>query len=260
MNFCMPRVAAIAFLALLLASCAPKRSELMLDTGAVNAPSLIRIVHEGHARLHSMVGGGTVTFESPEIAGSASFDISLRKPDSLLVRFEGPFGIDLGTVFLTPRTYLVYNSFENRVITGVPRAETLRSVIPIDLTYEQILDAFSGQFNLPATAENLQTYGVDNNQFFLSATCGENLCMYWIDPAYRLVSKYRVQDSQGRVILEALASGLTEQDSVSAPRRIKVSFPVEGRQISIYYSSMTLNASSPSFQFSIPDNAQRIVR
>jgi len=91
-------------------------------------------------------------------------------------------------------------------------------------------------------------------------SCGTNLCSYWIDPRYRLVSRYQVQDTHGQVILEALASSMTEQDSVSAPRRIKVTFPEDGRQISIYYSSLTLNAPNPSFEFSVPDNAQTIVR
>ena len=260
MSLCVQRGAAVVFLMLVFASCAPKRSELMLDTHAVDPASLMRIVREGHARLHSMVGGGTVTFESPEIAGSASFDISLKKPDSLLVRFEGPFGIDVGTLFLSPRKYIVYNSLENRVVTGVPRVEAMRSVIPFDLTYTQILDAFSGQFTLPADPESVRAYAIDDHQFFLSMACGNTLCTYWVDPEYRLVSKYQIQDAQGRLILEALASGMTEQDSVSAPRRIKIRFPEDGRQISIFYSSLTLNAPQPSFEFSIPDNAQTIVR
>jgi outer membrane lipoprotein-sorting protein len=260
MSQCVRRIAALLVFALLFVSCAPKRSELMLDTHTVDAAMLIKIVKDGQARLHSMVGGGSVTFESPEIAGSASFDLAMKKPDSLLVRFEGPFGLDVGTVFLSSRKYLVYNSLENRVITGVPQAEVMRSVIPFDLTYEQILDAFSGQFSLPANLENVRTYTVDGNQFLLSTTLGKNLCSYWIDPEYWFVSKYQIQDADGRVLLEALASAMTEQDSVSAPRRIKVKFPEDGRQISIYYSSLALNVPHPSFEFSIPDNAQTIIR
>lgn len=260
MNPYVRRVASLVVPALLVTSCAPKRSDLLLDTHAVDAATLVRIVSEGNARLHSMIGGGNVTFESPELAGTASFDLAMKKPDSLLVRFEGPFGIDVGTVFLSPRKYVVYNSLENRVITGVPGAEALKSVIPFDLTYGQIMDAFSGQFSLPVNLENVRAYTVDDNQFFLSMSCGTNLCSYWIDPQYRLVSRYQVQDTHGQVILEALASSMTEQDSVSAPRRIKVTFPENGRQISIYYSSLTLNAPNPSFEFSVPDNAQTIVR
>jgi hypothetical protein len=243
-----------------MSSCAPKRSEVLLDTKVIDAPTLIALVKKGQSRLQSIVGGGSVTFESPEIAGTAAFDIAMKKPDSLLVRFEGPFGIDVGMFFLSREKYVVYNRMENRVITGVPRAKALRTLIPFDLTYEQILNAFSGIFSFPADSAEVASYRVDDDRFFLSFKCGEAVCNYWVDPEYRLVTKYQVRDAQDRIVMEADASGLTEQDDVSAAKRIKVTFPEDDRQISIHYSTLTLNASEPSFVFAIPTDAKTTVR
>ena len=107
---------AVFVLLILISSCAPKRAEIALDTKAIGVPALIALVEAGENKVKSLEGSGTVSFESPEIAGSAAFELSLKKPDSLLVLFEGPFGIDIGTLFLSREKYVVYNSFENRVI------------------------------------------------------------------------------------------------------------------------------------------------
>jgi outer membrane lipoprotein-sorting protein len=233
---------------------------VLLDTKAVDVATLIQMVGAEQQRVHSMVGEGSVTFDSPEIAGTASFDMAMKRPDSLLVRFEGPFGIDVGTLFLSRNKYLVYNSLENVVYTGTPTSSTLRAVIPFDLTYDEILNAFSGMVSLPKDPAEVSAYTIDEDRFFLSLQCGTNLCDYWIDPEYRLVTRYQVTDTQGHVLLEAQTLGVIEQDSLNVPRRIRVTFPEQGRRISISYSSLTLNGAEPSFSFSVPPNARTIVR
>lgn len=244
---------------LVLSSCAPKPMEVVLDTNAVSASALIRMVEERAGRIHSMTGKGTVSFDSPEIGGTAGFTLVLKKPDSLLVKFEGPFGIDVGMLFLSRERYVIYNSMDNRVVTGVPTGRAMRSVIPFELTHEQILSSFAGALAIPDPGEPL-TYLVDDEKFLLSYLCGTEICSYWIDPRYLLVTKYERRDRQQRLLMAAAASHLTEEDDITLPRRILVKFPAEGRQLSIYYSSFQLNPSNPSFVYTIPENAHTTVR
>src|SRR5512135_1065837 len=96
----------------LCSSCAPRRAEVALSTATVSAPMLVDLVEARSDRLRSLVGKGSVTFESPEVGGSAFFELALKKPDSLLVRFEGPFGMTVGTLFLCPQKFVMYNSME----------------------------------------------------------------------------------------------------------------------------------------------------
>jgi len=243
-----------------MSSCAPKRAEVALDTKIIGAPALIALVEAGENKVKSLEGNGTISFESPEIAGSAAFDLSMKKPDSLLVLFEGPFGIDVGTLFLSREKYVVYSSFENRVTTGSPISNSIRSVIPFDLTYDQILNAFSGIFSIPRDRQALRAYTIDDHRFFLSFDCGTHICNYWIDNQYLLATRFEMLDEGNRVVMQAISSSLTEEDGVSAPRRIVVKFPQDSRQISIYYSSLVLNPAHPSFAYSIPATADTIVR
>jgi len=251
---------AVVAVVAIISSCSPRRTEIELDTRTVSASELIsRIAHEGH-KVRTVVGNGIVSFEGPEFAGSAAFGLSLRRPDSLLVTLEGPFGIDVGTLFLSREKYVMYNSMENRVMTGVPTAGTIRSVIPFDMTYDQIMDAFSGSFPLPSDQESLESYTVDEGLFRLSFRNNIGLATYWVDHEDFLVTKYELRDSENRLVMDGSSSAITEQDGVRVPRRIRVRFPGQGRQLSVAYSSITLNDPHPSFQFSIPTSAHIVIR
>jgi outer membrane lipoprotein-sorting protein len=252
--------AAVLVFLMTVSSCAPKRAELVLDTEVTSAEALMKLVEEHAGRVRSLVGSGTVSFESPEISGTASFESSLKKPDSLLVKFEGPFGLDVGTFFLSREKYLLYNSFENRVVTGNPDAAAIRSLLPFDLTYEEILDAFSGVFTVPRNPGGLRSYSIEDDQFFLSFDRGPNSCDYWIDPRHLLVGRYRIRDTRDKVLVEARASSFTERDGVSVPRRIVVQFPNEHRQFLVHYAEVTINAPDPPFTFSVPPDAITTIR
>ena len=256
----MNRAAGFLVFMILLSSCAPKRSEILLDTKSVSASTLIALVEANERKVQSIVGRGIVSFESPRISGSASFELSMKKPDSLLAVFEGPFGIDLGMLFLSRQKYVMYNSMENTVVAGVPTARAIRSVIPFDLSYDQILSVFSGSYPFPPNLNNLHTYAVVDDRFFLSFEQGDSTRNYWIDPDYLRVSRYEVLDERQQLLLEARASGFVEQDEVNAPKRMSIAFPQENRSVSLYYSRVRLNDPSPSFAFSIPSNAHSTVR
>ena len=243
-----------------LASCAPRTPGVLLDTEQIRPADLLALVEKGGEKLRSMSGKGSLAFESPEFAGSAFFSLSLRKPDSLLLKLEGPFGIYMGIMFMDRQQYLIYNGLENRVFEGNPQGASFRSLIPVDLTHEQLLEAFSGVFPVKGDAEHVRQFSVDEDQFRLDLLCGNEECIYWIDPDNLLVRRYLRRTSSGTTLVDAFSEAITEQDDIYAPRRITVAFPESRRRVSVYYSSLHLNDPDPSFSFSIPSNAERINR
>ncbi len=240
---------------LALSGCAPHRADLLLDTGRVPAGELARIIRDNDARVTGLSGSGSVAFESSELSGSVFFTISLRKPDSLLIRFEGPFGMDAGFFFLSRSSYVIYNRLENVAFTGVPTAAGIRSVLPLSLTVDELIDAFTGTFRLPGGAEP-SVYSIEGNLFRLRYDSPEESKTFWVDPSSRLVTRYR-SESGGSPVFEAEASLPVEQDDRCAPRQIIASFPLQSGRLSVYYSSITLNPAELSFTYTIPRSAQR---
>jgi len=252
------RAVIVALLAAALSSCASRRPAVRADAVEVPPDALAARLLAHDRRIASMTGKGSVSFESPEQAGSAYFDMSLKKPDSLLVKFEGPFGIDAGFLFLSRQKFVMYNSFENRVFTGVPTPRAIRGVIPIELTFEQIMDAFTGGFRLPDAFP--ASYAVDGDQFRIEYDRSGSRHTYWVDPSFELVMRYERRDESGTLILEAVSSRILEKDGISVPGRVTLNFPADGRHLAIYYSSLELNAENPSFEYAIPSNARTTIR
>ncbi len=256
----MMRSVAFLLVLALFTSCAPKLSELMLSTADTPPDVLLRRVGEQGGRVSTLIGSGIMTFDSPEMAGSAAFESNMRKPDSLLVNLSGPFGIDVGTLFLTRDSFVMYNSLENSVMTGNPSGRAIRSVIPFDLTYDQILNLFVGIFAVPPPDASVTEYKIDDGRFVVTEQCGEFTCIYWIDPKYLLVSRYEMRNSLNEIVVEGRASSFTEQDGVVAARRVAIKFPQQSRQVSIAYNQVRLNSGTPRFRYSIPSNARRILQ
>jgi hypothetical protein len=246
------RAAIPSVMSCLLLACSPTTSELVLDTQQVPAAELVRRVTGNAAGIHTLTGSGSVDFESPDMGGSVFFTLALRKPDSLLLRLEGPFGIDVGFLFLSRGRYVLYNSVENRVMTGVPSDAGIRWGVPLNMTVDQILNAFTGTFALPEHRAPTR-YAVEDDAFVLTYAdpAGEEL--FRVDPATTLVTQYRKTGGAGEIQAE---TGLPEQQgSYHMPRQITLELPDSGQRLSVYYSSFTVNPGHVSFAYTVPRSA-----
>ena len=234
-------------------SCSPHTAALVTDLETTPAAVIAGKVRQREADLASMAGRGSVSFETPDRAGSAFFDLSLKKPDSLLMTFEGPFGIGGGFLFLSRQKFVMYSSMDNRVISGIPGPAAIRSVIPVDLTFDQIMDAFTGGFVLPDSVP--LRYTVDDGKYLLVYRVGALTHSYWIDPEYNLVVRYEVHSGEGDLVLHVESSQMVTHGGLSAPRHVLVDFPDEGKRLSIHFTSLNLNAGDLSFEYSVPAGA-----
>jgi hypothetical protein len=253
MTFFPPRSIAAFLLGALFAGCSPRVAELVLDTRQVPPATVVHHVAANADRITALKGSGTVSFEGPGIGGSAFFSLTLKKPDSLLIKFEGPFGLDAGFLFLCRTHYVMFNRLENAVYTGDPSDGGIRSAIPFDLSVDEVLDAFTGAFRFPVGAAPSR-YLVDDERFLLSYITPGDTQNYWVDPVTALVTKYSRMGEQASIFAET--SRPKELDGMTMPREITLTFPSEGKQLAVYYDDLTLNPSVLSFQYAIPRAAQ----
>lgn len=237
-------------------SCAPRRSEVGFLPRPLPPSLLLEEIARRNLEVRTLVGRGNLAFDSPEVAGSAFFHSSLKRPDSLLVRLQGPFGMDVGTLFLSRGRYVVYNAIENVVQSGDPSSASIRSVIPFDITAEDLVNVFGGMFPLPRDTAGVRTLEVDGDITHLAARCGAEECEYWVDTERLAVIRYLRKGAGGEVLVEMEARDFREFDGFFLPRQLRLEFPGSTRTVSVYYTALSPNGDPPSFAFTVPPGAR----
>jgi outer membrane lipoprotein-sorting protein len=231
---------------------------LNLSNHSISYSEVQEITRSHHARIQSMSGEGRVSVETPEIAQSGSFILTLQKPDSVLINIQGPFGIKVGSALVTRSEFLFYNSLKNRLITGSTNIENLNRILHVQLSFDDLLNLFAGgtflenDFRAPD-----ETYMEDDQVVFVFAS-SQTSRKYWIDPMTLNIQKVQILDQNGKLTLEETFSDFEDVNGFAMPYTIHVIQPKTRQKLSFTYSEILVNTETLSFTFTIPSNAERI--
>ena len=233
-------------------------SPMNLSNHPISYSEVQEITRSHHAHIHSMWGEGRVSVETPEIAQSGSFILTLQKPDSILINIQGPFGIKVGSVLVTRSEFLFYNSLKNRLITGSTNIENLNRILHVHLSFDDLLNLFAGgtflenDFRAPD-----ETYMEDDQVVFVFASSGTSR-KYWIEPTTLYIQKVQFLDQSGKLTLEQTFNDFENVNGFAMPYTIRVIQPNTRQEFSLTYSEILVNTETLNFTFTIPSNAERI--
>lgn len=227
-------------------------------TGRSISPELVqRNVKVNKEKVQSLTGSGTLSIETPEIAQSGSFEMLLHKPDSILVKIEGPFGIHVGAVLLTRSDFSFYNSLQNQLITGTVNASNLNRIFRMNLTFDELLSLFTGGSFFDGD-ESPDSITVEDNQFVLTYGKESGSRRYWIDPGTMLIAKIQHIDATGKLDLEERFEKFRDLGDASLPRLIRLTQHQARRVVAVAFSSLTINTDDVPLMLDVPTNAERV--
>ncbi len=227
--------------------------------GKAITPEMVqRTVKVNRDRVLSLNGSGTITVETPDIAQSGSFELMLHKPDSILVKIEGPFGIHIGSALITRTDFAFYNSLQNQLITGSLNAANLNRMFRINLTFDELLNLFTGGSFFAGDDNSPDSLVVEDNQFVMLYGDSAGTRRYWIDPTTLLISRIQHTDARGKLVLEERFDRFRDLGSVSLPRQIRLTQQQARRVVAVAFSSLALDAGGAPLDLDIPSNAERI--
>ena len=216
------------------------------------------ITHRHHAYIHSMMGKGQISIETPEIAQSGSFILTLQKPDSVLINLQGPFGIKVGSVLITRTEFLFYNSLENKLITGLSSRENLNRILHVQLNFDDLLYLFVGGTFLESDLHAPDETHIEDNQFVFIFSSLKTSRRYWIDPTTLYIQKIQFLDQSGKLALEQIFSDFEDVNGFTMPYTIRIIQPKARQRLTFTYSEILVNTEKLHFTFTIPSNAERI--
>ncbi len=222
------------------------------------SPAFIQnAILRNHHQVKSLQGSGTISIETPEIAQNVSFELTLRKPDSVMVRIEGPFGIDLGLALLTRREFFFYSSMENRLLSGPTNAENLARVLRIRMEFDDLLNLFSGGTFLADDIGRPVELNIVDDEYVLTYGHDQGSRQYHVDPrSYQIVLIQHLDRNSGVLAEQTFGKFLTV-DGIVVPQIVRVLMRPERRRLSIAFSDLSVNPSMLEFHFDVPFDAEK---
>jgi outer membrane lipoprotein-sorting protein len=241
---------------LTLQGCVPSK-----PTDAVEILPSERLINKleiNRRRIKSFEGTGTITVRNGTIHQSVSFKVVLQKPDSLYLTMYGPFGIELAQALVMKDNYIFYDAINNTAYEGEVDSDILSRIFKINLTFNELMDAFIGSVNL---TKNLyrppSKYDIDYDKYVLtyidSAT--ERRTIYRVDIRELGITDYQIIDGEGDGLLEGKYSNFGLFENVAVPYKIELQNKKLNQHVSIGYKNMIVNKKSIVIDFKVPDDA-----
>lgn len=218
---------------------------------------LINKLEANRRRIRAFEGNGTITIRSSELNNSASFRIVVSKPDSIYLVIMGPFGIELAKAMVTKENFSFYDALQNTVYTGESSDEILKEIFKINLSFNDLIDAFVGSVNL---TDKLYTqpsnYEIVYDQYILTYTdpATNNKTKYNVDVRELGITDYVLSDNTGE-ILEGKYSKFSLLEGVAVPYHIEVRNKRDNQLVVIDYRNMAANERDIYIDYEVPDDA-----
>jgi hypothetical protein len=241
---------------LVLAGCAATREPAQI-TSDLTPEEIIKIVNAQPFTVATMAAQGSVTVESPEFSNSAKVDIMVRRPDSVKIKVNGPFGIHLASVLFSGNHFLLYNSFSNEVMEGDVDSEKLPVFLNLHIDADDILDTFCATRRFRETEIHPDSFIVEGDSYRLKFRDGDRWADYTVDGTVGRISAVTRTDSAGMEELKEIYEYRQTDEGAIVPQSFSIIREGHQMSISMYYESVDLNRILRSLTLDIPGDARR---
>lgn len=217
-------------------------------------------VNNNSSLIETMEASGNIAFDSPEQSGQGWIEVRIKKPDSVFVKIEGPFGISIAQALITRYDFIYYNVQENKAILGPTNDINIGAILRIKVSFDELLSGFSGGFVLVDSDKDSLDAGSENGLYTITAPRKPGTQMYYIDPTLYTVQKYNSLDEYQKTIVEVNYGNYFEENAsgrtVYFPSSIKINNPGKKQSVYVDYINKTFNKSDIKFSIKIPKSAK----
>ena len=245
---------------ILITGCVP--SQPTEDYELLPSERLINKLEANRRKIKTFDGNGTLIVNTPEISNqSATFRVVLQKPDSIYLTILGPFGIELAEALVTKENFVFYDALQNTAYLGSVNSNILQSIFRINLSFDDLIDAFVGSVNL---TQNLyrppDKYIVEDDKYVLTYQDSSRLneTIYKVDVRQLGITDYQMYDFDGNEILEGQYNKFELLENVAVPYKIQIQNIADDQKINIDYKKIVVNKKNINIDFKLPDDAKII--
>ena len=245
---------------LFLIGCSSEK-EITTTTKVIPAKRLIKKLEGNRRKIKTFEGTGTIHIKSEKFTGKTSFKISIKKPDSIKISIYGPFGIDIAHGIFSKNEFMFYDVLKNRVIIGENSKDVLKKMFKIDLSFEELVDAFAGAVNL---TEKLRTepsdYEILEDIYNLTYLDNEakKKNIYRITKDDLKITEYLVTTLSNTELLSGEYSKFKIYEDVPIPLSLLIRNKTKRQSIKIEYKKIKVNEVIKSLKIKLPSDVKKI--
>lgn len=252
----MKGVLSASFLMMLL-SCAPTK-ELHKTPANRSAQEVIDAVNAYRASVSTFEANGSISVESPTFINSGSFELWLKRPDSVRVDVEGPFGIRVASALFAHNRYLFYNSFKNEVIDGEFDAKNMPVFMNIRIDPADVVDTFCGTRAFLSGETTPDSFSIGEDSYTLLFRHKHEKTRYRVDGETLRITGIEHIDSTGEVWSEEKFTYEKRDDGTTAPESIELRQERLQSSILLYYDHVHVNEPIAAMLLEIPSDARHV--
>jgi hypothetical protein len=254
----MRRVIVLAAIGVLGVSGCTSTRTVAVGSASVSFEDAVDRADDAYDRLQSLSADGTIRIETPSLSQSGDFQLALRKPDTLQITVEGPFGIRVAQAMITRRSFQAYSALENKLYVAATTPENLHKALKIDLAFDDILALFTGGRVFEADRRTPDAAGADGGDAFFLFKDGDRSRRYVVDPSTLALRKIQVLDRYGTMTFEQAFSDQIAMGDITLPKTARATLPQRRQVITLRYDAFRPNPGDLRFSFSPPGNARRV--
>jgi hypothetical protein len=219
-------------------------------------------VNKNSTAIESLEATGTIAIDSPELSNSGSIEIRIKKPDSVFVKLEGPFGIDIANALITRNDFIYYNVQENLVITGPSSDINIGAILKIKVSFDELLNSFAGSFHFDSDNNDSMNAVSENSAYLIQVSKPYIKQKFYIEPNAFFVSRYSVVNPADELLFDVNYSNFTNEvadgTNVNFPNYIILNRPDKKQTVWLKYETKEINKKNISFTIKVPKSAKTL--
>jgi len=247
----------IGFILILVAGCAGTRKAAPLRQ--VAPEQLIPLIARHNAHVETFNGRAIMTVQADDIRPfRATLQITLKRPDSLWFKLEGPLGLDMAQGHFGNGYGQVLIPFYNQLYRGSIDRLQAQNILPVDLPLNELMMGFVGlPVPLLPAEDSLVTVVPNGRSYHLSYAFGEEI---EVDPRGPVVTRWEKNDVFGDPHWLWEGESFYKIKGVRLPKVIRMSQAEPKQRVTLVYDAMRPNTKLKKgwHQFKIPEGVKII--
>ena len=242
---------------ILMSGCAALRPPMLFPPGTESPAQVAAALEHNFARIDHFQGQGRLSVSFPGRSVSVTTRLIIDRPDTLFVRLEALFGLDIGWFFSDRHHYRFYIPMENLYGDGSVDSVQRTHLFKLAPDYDQLLSTLCGLEQAKGLTGVQLVRKEDRLILSGQGPLGEHT--YWIDARRGVVLQGQVCDSSGQVLLRQKFDRFKRIGGVQLPQSIRVERPGEKQALVLHYDEIRVNRNySPrEIKTRIPASARK---